>query len=323
MMKTGLLLDPIFLQHDPGSWHPESVKRYEAITKKLKQAGIVGKTTAIPARVASDAELRRCHTSAYLNLAASEIQGGAGKLSTGDTDVCPETWNVARHAVGGVLNAVDAVFEKQLDNAFCAVRPPGHHASAARGMGFCVLNNAALAARHAQAVHQIRRVAIIDWDVHHGNGTQDIFYDDPDVFYFSTHQHPLYPGTGMKNETGHGNGAGTTLNVPLPAGSGMTEIAAAFRDQFLPAMEKFQPDFIIISAGFDSRVDDPLGAFRLTDDDFVELTRLVRSIPTSSAPAQSEPAAKQPPKLISVLEGGYNVNGLASSVHAHIEALMA
>jgi acetoin utilization deacetylase AcuC-like enzyme len=175
-------------------------------------------------------------------------------------------------------------------------------------MGFCVLNNIALAARHAQRRHDVGRVLIVDWDVHHGNGTQDIFYDDGTVFFFSTHQHPWYPGTGLVHETGTGAGRGTTLNCPLPAGSGHDEILTAFTDQLLPAMEKFRPELVFVSAGFDSRIDDPLGQFRLSDDDFGSLTRLVCGLAKG--------------RVISLLEGGYNLRGLASAATAHVGALL-
>lgn len=231
-MKTGLLLDRDFCNHDPGDHHPEAPGRIEAILSELKEAGIDKTCPAIEERSVTDEEVLLAHTDGYLKTVLREIDGSSGQLSTGDTQFGPQSLTVARHAAGGLLNAVDGVMAGELDNAFCAVRPPGHHATPDRGMGFCIFNNAAIAARYAQEKHALGRVAIIDWDVHHGNGTQDIFYDDGSVFYFSTHQHPWYPGTGAKDETGIGKGRGTTLNVPLPAGSGMEEIGAAFLGAF-------------------------------------------------------------------------------------------
>jgi acetoin utilization deacetylase AcuC-like enzyme len=218
---------------------------------------------------------------------------------------------VARAAAGGLLNAVDGVIAGDWANAFCAVRPPGHHATPDRGMGFCLFNNVAIAARYAQRKHGLERIAIVDWDVHHGNGTQDIFYEDGSVFFFSTHQSPWYPGTGAKDETGVGAGRGTTLNVPLPGGSGMKEIGAAFRGAFAEKMRDFKPDLILLSAGFDSRLGDPLGQFTLTDEDFATLTGVLLEMADSYAGG----------RLVSVLEGGYNQNGLAKAVESHVRAL--
>jgi acetoin utilization deacetylase AcuC-like enzyme len=240
------------------------------------------------------------------------VASGRPYLSTGDTDITPNSWDVAVRASGGVLNAVDAVLTGAARNAFCAVRPPGHHANAGRGMGFCLLNNVAIAARYAQRRHGIARVAIVDWDVHHGNGTQDIFYRDGSVFFFSTHQWPLYPGTGRADETGEGPGEGATMNFPFPAGSGRREILGAVEDSLLPAMDRFRPEFVLISAGFDSREGDLLGRFTLTDGDFTDLTRAVMGIAARHAGA----------RLVSMLEGGYNLEGLASATTAHVAALM-
>jgi acetoin utilization deacetylase AcuC-like enzyme len=219
---------------------------------------------------------------------------------------------VAARAAGGVLNAVDAVLAGSARNAFCVVRPPGHHATASRGMGFCIFNNVALAARYAERRHGLGRVLVVDWDVHHGNGTQEIFYSDPSVFFFSTHQWPLYPGTGRADETGEGAGQGTTMNFPFPAGSGRTEILGAVENSLIPAADGFRPDLVLISAGFDSRIGDLLGRFTLTDDDFADMTRAVMEIAGRHAGA----------RVVSVLEGGYSLDGLASSAAAHVDALM-
>jgi acetoin utilization deacetylase AcuC-like enzyme len=233
-------------------------------------------------------------------------------LSTGDTDIDGHSWDAAVRAAGGALNAVDAVAAGRARNAFCVVRPPGHHANASRGMGFCLLNNIALAARYAQRRHGMERVLIVDWDVHHGNGTQDIFYSDPSVFFFSTHQWPLYPGTGRADETGDGQGQGTTTNFPFPAGSGRKQILGAVENSLMAAADRFQPDLVLISAGFDSRIGDLLGQFTLTDRDFTDLTRRVMEIADRHAGG----------RVVSMLEGGYSLQGLASAAAAHVDALM-
>jgi acetoin utilization deacetylase AcuC-like enzyme len=247
-----------------------------------------------------------------LRIARRDVDSGRPCLSTGDTDITTNSWDVAVRAVGGVLSAVDAVCGGELDNAFCAVRPPGHHANAGRGMGFCLFNNVALAARHAQQRHGVERVMIVDWDVHHGNGTQDIFYADATVFFFSSHQWPLYPGTGRADETGEGPGEGSTMNFPLPAGSGRKEILGAVEDSLVPAAAKFRPQLLLISAGFDSRVDDPLGRFTLTDRDFADLTRAVMGIAGQFAGG----------RVVSLLEGGYNLDGIGPAAAAHVTALL-
>jgi len=310
---TALLSDPLCRQHDPGPGHPESHKRYDAVHAGLRDAGLGTRMKSFPAREITQEDLLLAHTPGYLELAKDEILRGEEQLSTGDTSVSPTSWEAALRAAGCALAAVDAVMRGEADNAFCAVRPPGHHANANRGMGFCVLNNVALAARHAQRRHGISRVLIVDWDVHHGNGTQDIFYEDDSVFFFSTHQSPLYPGTGRATEAGAGKGLGATLNCPLPAGSGRAEIFEAFEQKLIPAADAFQPEFVIISAGFDSRIGDPLGNFKLTDEDFADLTAMMLAVAKKHAGG----------RLISALEGGYNLAGLASAVAAHVGALLA
>jgi acetoin utilization deacetylase AcuC-like enzyme len=304
---TGLLADPVSKRHNLGPHHPESPERFDAALR-----GTAGqKLSPVASREATFDEVALCHTREYIHLAEREISAGARELSTGDTNVCPQSLEVALRAVGGVLNAVDMVVSRELQNAFCIVRPPGHHATPARGMGFCVFNNIAIGARYAQQRHGVGRVLIADWDVHHGNGTQDIFYSDGSVFFCSTHQSPWYPGTGHAEERGDGAGEGATLNFPLPAGSGRAEILGAFRDKLAPAMEQFKPELVMISAGFDSRVGDPLGGFTLTDADFVDLTGVLMEIADKYAGGQ----------VVSVLEGGYRLAGLEMAVKAHVEAL--
>jgi acetoin utilization deacetylase AcuC-like enzyme len=311
-VTTAVLADPLVREHLTGRQHPERPERFDAILSALESAGLLARVLRVEGRAATEDELALCHTREYLRTARRDVESGRAWLSTGDTDITPNSYAVAARAAGGVLNAVDAVFEGRARNAFCAVRPPGHHANAGRGMGFCLFNNAALAAQHARERHGVERVLIVDWDVHHGNGTQDIFYSDPGVFFFSTHQWPLYPGTGRADETGEGDGAGTTLNFPFRAGSGRAEILGAVQNCLIPAMERYRPEFVVISAGFDSRIDDLLGRFTLTDQDFTDLTRAVMEIADRHAGG----------RVVSTLEGGYNLAGLASAAAAHVGALL-
>jgi len=266
----------------------------------------------ISTRVATDDDLALAHTREYIELVEREVAQHRGQLSTGDTTISAQSAACARVAAGCALSAVDAVFSGQVSNAFCVVRPPGHHASAARGMGFCLFNSVAIAARHAQHAHRAERVLIADWDVHHGNGTQDIFYGDGSVLFFSTHQSPWYPGTGARGETGVGAGVDKTINCPLPASSGQAQVLGAFREMLVPAAAAFRPDVILLSAGFDSRIGDPLGQFLLTDDDFRELTLLMLELADTHCGG----------RLVSVLEGGYSLEGLARASEAHVETLL-
>ncbi len=306
-MATGLYADPACKEHATGPGHPERPARFDAVLSGLESLVLV----RLESRRATLEELALCHSPGYIALAQKEIRAGSSELSTGDTVVSPGSWDAALLAAGGALQAVDAVMERAVGNAFCAVRPPGHHATPDRGMGFCIFNNAALAARHARSAHGLKRVLLVDWDVHHGNGTQDIFYRDGCVFFFSTHQSPGYPGTGSARETGAGEGEGMTLNCPFPPGAGRDKILGAFEERLVPAADRFRPELVVISAGFDSRADDPLGEFRLTDADFSDLTRCVLGIADRHAEG----------RVVSVLEGGYSLEGLAKGAGAHVRAL--
>lgn len=313
MSRTGLIADPGVKLHDGGPTHPEQPARYAAVTNGLQASGLSAQMHPLASRTATTDELALVHTPEYIDLVQSEVSAGAAQLSTGDTPVNSHSESAARLAAGCALAAVDAVFARQVQNAFCVVRPPGHHASADRGMGFCLFNSVAVAARYAQKKHGAERVLIIDWDVHHGNGTQDIFYRDGSVLFFSTHQHPWYPGTGSAAEQGEGAGEGKTINCPLPAGSGSAKIFAAFQEQLLPAAEAFHPDLILISAGFDSRVGDPLGQFLLTDADFRTLTDTTMELAAKHCAG----------RIVSVLEGGYSLEGLAQAAESHVRGLLA
>jgi len=310
-MATGIVLSPRYRDHDTGPGHPERPDRVTAVEARLAADGLLESLVRIEPRAATRADLLRCHEPEYLATVEADVAARADALSTGDTAISPGSLDTALLAAGGLLAAVDAVVAGRVTNAFAVVRPPGHHATPTRGMGFCLFNNVAVAARHAQRAHGLSRVLIADWDVHHGNGTQDIFYADDTVFFFDTHQHPLYPGTGAATDTGTGRGLGFTRNCPFPAGAGRTDIVGAFTDMLVPAADAFRPDLVLVSAGFDSRIGDPLGGFRLGDDDFAELTAIVRGIAERHCGG----------RLVSTLEGGYALDGLASAAAAHVRAL--
>lgn len=310
-MGTAVVYDSGFKRHVTPAGHPERAERYDAVHSALERTGFLQESLRLGQRQATAEELGLAHTAFYVDLVRREVEEGREDLSTGDATLCPASYEVAAKAVGGVLNAVDAVMEGKAKRAFCAVRPPGHHATANRGMGFCLFNNVAVAARYAQRRHGAERVLIVDWDVHHGNGTQDIFNSDGSVMFFSTHQHPWYPGTGLAAERGEGKGAGLMLNCPFGAGAGRDEVYGAFREVLRPKAEAFRPDLVVISAGFDSREGDPLGRFRLRDEDFEDLTLLLVEIAERYGGG----------RVVSCLEGGYSLAGLAAGVGAHVTAL--
>jgi acetoin utilization deacetylase AcuC-like enzyme len=309
--KTGIVYDPVYKKHLTRPGHPECPERCDAVLAGIGRSVPENRLEHLKARAATVEELLLCHTAEYVESAKADIEAGAVSLRTGDTDVSERSYDAALFAAGGVMAAADAVVSGRVSNAFCVVRPPGHHATRDRGMGFCIFNNIAVAARYLQKQHGIGNVLIVDWDVHHGNGTQDIFYDEPRVFYFSTHQWPFYPGTGTVSETGEGKGKGSTLNCPLPSGSGRKEVVGAFKQKLLPAMKVFKPDFVLISAGFDARHEDLIGNMVLSDGDFGELTEILLQLASEYSGG----------RVVSVLEGGYRLSGLASSAAAHVKAL--
>ena len=309
---TGLVYDEAYLDHDTGGSHPETSDRLRAIMDRLRKEGLLKRLRRIEPRKAARKWITTIHTPDYVENVAETCRAGNSCLHSLDTRICPASFQVALLAVGGVLEAVDALQAGRVPNAFCAVRPPGHHATADRAMGFCLFNNVAIAARYAQQQHGLDRVLIVDWDTHHGNGTQDAFYDDPSVLYFSCHQSPFYPGTGAASETGRGEGEGYTINVPLPAGTGNEEYLKAFRETLRPRALEFDPDLVLISAGFDAHRADTLGGMDVTEDGYARMTTEVMGIADECCAG----------RIVSSLEGGYALAHQARAVAAHLKALM-
>ncbi len=313
MGKTGLVYHPAFLEHDMGPGHPESPNRLRAIMQRLEESGTAANLKRIEPRRAEDEWITQVHSPNYV-AALNRHAPTDGRVSLDpDTSMSPGSLPAAYLAAGGALAAVDAIMAQQVDHVFCAVRPPGHHAESGRAMGFCLFNNVAIAARYVQKKYGLTRVLIVDWDVHHGNGTQHSFEEDPSVLFFSTHQYPHYPGTGRGTERGKGAGEGFTINVPMEAGEGDEEYHAIFLKALVPAADEFKPEFVIISAGFDAHKDDPLASMGLTEDGYRDLTHIVAGIAKHHAEG----------RILSSLEGGYNLVALARSVDAHINALVS
>jgi len=311
MHKTGLVYHPDFLKHVTGREHPENPQRLKAILSGLERSGLLSKLQKIEARHSTLEWIERVHSKNYIQEIQSAGLKGAVLLDA-DTMVGPDSYNVALLAVSGVLAACDAVLAGKVRNSFCAVRPPGHHAEENKAMGFCLFNNVAIAARYLQGEHGLKKILIVDWDVHHGNGTQKSFYQDDTVYYFSIHQYPHYPGTGREEEEGEGLGRGFTLNVPMCAGSGDLEYKEVFDMIFYPEALRFKPDFVLISAGFDGHRDDPLSDLRLTEKGYQRMTEVVMDLAYECCQG----------KVVSVLEGGYNLASLASSVKIHVQTLL-
>ncbi len=306
-MTTLLVADDLFLDHVTPTGHPERPDRIRAVTKALSAPRFASLRRVGPTPV-DDAVLETAHDPRYVAAVRAAIpEEGLAQLDS-DTWVSPRSFEVASNAVGAGIVAVDAVFTGAARNAFCAVRPPGHHAEADQAMGFCLFASAVIAARHAQSAHGAERVAIVDWDVHHGNGTQAIVWNDASILYGSTHQMPLYPGTGAVHETGVGN----VFNAPLPPGAGGVEFMEAFEGRILPAVDRFRPDLIVISAGFDAHWRDPLASLNLSEDDFAWATARLMDLADRHAGG----------RVVSLLEGGYDLRGLGDSVAAHVGTLM-
>jgi len=311
-MTTAIVHHPIFQQHDTGPGHPETPSRYKVVMEALRSDATLWPTLVeVQAREAARGDIQAAHSPQLYKHVERAVSEGLGYLDA-DTVVSMRSLDAAKHAAGAPCQAIDLIMKGEVSNAFVPVRPPGHHATEERAMGFCLFNNVAVAARYAQQHYpEIERVAIIDWDVHHGNGTQGIFYDDPSVYFFSSHQYPWYPGTGTRGEKGTGRGLGYTLNLPLRAATPAVEQKRAFEAALEQMSASFSPDLIIISAGFDSHLGDPLGQLLLQDKDFVDLTRAIKEWAASSCQG----------RLVSCLEGGYNLETLGETVRAHVEEL--
>lgn len=308
---TILFRDPRFQRHRTGQ-HPESPARLATVDRRLDDRGLPARCQIGTPRPALIDELARMHGGEYIAQVREFAEAGGGRIES-DTVVCPESYEVARYAAGTLLAAVDSVLTGGDTNALCLVRPPGHHALANEAMGFCLFNNVAVAAEHALRTHDLERVLIVDWDVHHGNGTQDLFYNRDDVGFLSSHRSPFYPGTGAASETGTGRGLGYTFNLPVTFGTPRREFLARFERLLIDAAERCRPQLVLVSAGFDAHRLDPIGSLGLETEDYETLTKLVLGI------AREHCAGK----LVSVLEGGYHVDALADSVAVHLETLLA
>ncbi|HUF54569.1 MAG TPA: histone deacetylase [Dehalococcoidia bacterium] len=310
MPRVGYVFDPLYLEHDvPG--HPESAGRLRSIMAHLEGAGVLGRLEALEARDATLADLNLVHGATLVETVRRAAAGGTNWLDP-DTYVVAKSYEVGLRAAGGVLVATDAVANGDLDSAFSLVRPPGHHATPLRAMGFCLFNNVAIAAAHLLAHQGLERVAIIDFDVHHGNGTQDAFYSDGRVLYFSTHQYPFYPGTGSWDETGEGPGSGAIINVPLPRGSGDDAFTSAYGDVCAPALRRFRPQFLLVSAGFDAHFADPLAQLSVSTSGYYQVARLLRDLAAELCEG----------KIVFALEGGYDHMAISWSAQACFDALM-
>ncbi len=311
MSKTAYLYDEIFLEHDTGFGHPECPERLLAIDARLKKSTFYNELVRIKPGKAELKYIEMIHSREYIDEVRKMIEGGVHALDP-DTTVGVRSYEVALYAVGGCCNMCDAIMKDEAKNGFCAIRPPGHHAERNYAAGFCIFNNIAIAARYLQSKHAVGKIAIVDWDVHHGNGTQHAFEDDDSVFYISFHQYPHYPGTGAKNEKGTGKGSGYTMNVPMPHGAGDAEYLDAFKSKVLPALHDYKPEIILISAGFDAHHTDSLSSIRLSTDVYETFTILLKEV----AKKYSND------RIIAFLEGGYNLDTLAHCVKKVIAAFL-
>ena len=311
-MNTAFCFDPQFLKHDTGLDHPERADRLNATIVHLRRQPWFQQLLPVTA-IACDLEwIHQIHDPALGQRAESACRAGLPYLDTPDVAVSTATYNTALLAAGGLINVIDEVIAGRADNGFALVRPPGHHAEHNAALGFCVFNNIAIAAKYLQRQHGLEKILILDWDVHHGNGTQHAFESDPSVFFASLHQYPHYPGTGARSETGDSRGKGATLNCPMSAGAGDSDYTDAFVEKILPAIDRFSPEAILISAGFDAHQNDPLAQIQLTTDCFGKMTELLMGIAKDVCDG----------RLLSMLEGGYDYDALSDSVRLHMQTLL-
>ncbi len=310
-MTTGLLYDPVFLQHKTSLGHPECSERLDISVRHLKQQPWFNSLTHLAPKTAELKWIESIHNFDYIKRAKATCLAGNNFLDSMDVSVSARSYEIALMAAGAVLEIANKVISKEINNGLALIRPPGHHAEQDRALGFCLFNNVAILAKYLQKQHQLDKILILDWDVHHGNGTQHSFESDPSVLYISTHQYPFYPGTGAYSETGIGKGAGLTLNCPMPAGANDNDYKLAFKDKILPKIDTFKPEAIIISAGFDAHIDDPLGQVNLSADFYTWMTERVME--------KAEQYSDK--RIISVLEGGYNLDMLPICVEKHLFTL--
>jgi len=314
MKKTGFLYDPRYLLHDTGPYHPEVPERLEAIHQGIEEAGLLPNLVQIQGERADLRWIETVHDVEYIRRFEEVCYAGRKSMDTPDCAMCSDTFETALLASGGVIRAVEMLMQGEIDNAFCAIRPPGHHAETGEAMGFCYFNNVAVAARYLMQQWDIGKVGIIDFDVHHGNGTQHIFEKDPSVFYYSIHQHPsfAYPGTGREFEQGSAEGQGFTKNTPVLPGHGDEEYAHYIKRDLLPAFERFKPEFILVSAGFDAHIDDDMSDVKLSTQAFTWLIETALQLAREHAGG----------RLVSVLEGGYSLKRLPELAANHVTALL-
>jgi len=311
-MNTGFIHDARFLEHDTGDGHPECSTRLSVTLEHLQNQNWYKSLVQIETEPSAIETISNVHDMAYIRRAEEVCRSGNSHLDSMDVMVCKESFDIALLAAGSAIQLANNVINKNIDNAFALIRPPGHHAEMSMAMGFCLFNNIAILARYLQRQHGFDKVAVIDWDVHHGNGTQHLFEEDPSVLYISTHQYPFYPGTGNYSETGINKGTGATLNCPMPVGASDQDYEHAFQNQILPKLDAFKPEFILISAGFDAHQADPLANVNLSTNAFTWMTD--RMMEQANQHCDN--------RLISLLEGGYNLNALPLCVGAHLESLL-